>query len=69
MSTDFDLRSELHAMYAAYVDTYVGRRLDRREGDATNEEIHAWAQQAHDKWVAAYPAAHAYRFHNDGEGK
>jgi hypothetical protein len=57
-----ELRTELHAIYVAYLDRHVQRREDRRGEYGTTEQIQEWQQQAHDRFVKLYPTVHAFRF-------
>jgi hypothetical protein len=54
--TDSDRLRELVNIRAAFVDAYTQRRIDHREGDCTDEQIHAWENQAFEIWRRDHPA-------------
>lgn len=39
-----------------YVNSYVGRRIDHRQGDFTDEQYDHWWTEAHETWRRQYPA-------------
>lgn len=54
--TDHDRMREVVSIRADYVDKYVARRIDMREGDCSNEEIIAWENSAYEVWRNQHPA-------------
>lgn len=54
--TDSDRLRELAAIRSIWVDTYVERRLNHREGDATVEQIVEWEAEGYRRWRGYYPA-------------
>lgn len=39
-----------------YVNGYVERRINHREGDFTDEQYEHWWREAHETWRRQYPA-------------
>lgn len=39
-----------------YVDTYVERRINHRQGDFNHNDLEAWERTAHERWRSEYPA-------------
>lgn len=54
--TDADRRREIAAIRANWVDAYVTRRVNHREGDCTTAEIEAWENEGYRQWRGYYPA-------------
>lgn len=54
--TDSDRLRELAEIRSGFVDAYVTRRIDHREGDCSNEEIATWEAQAFAMWRNQHPA-------------
>lgn len=54
--TDNDRIDEVIAIRADFVDRYVQRRADAREGDFTTAECEAWTNDAFRLWRERHPA-------------
>ena len=54
--TDFDRIREVAEIRSDYVEKFVARRIDQREGDCTNEEIADWEATAYRIWRNQHPA-------------
>ena len=57
MATDHSaILEEVSRIRSEFVNGYVSSRIDRREGDATDEQIEDWGNEAYRIWRSAYPA-------------
>lgn len=48
--------AEIADLRAEFVDRFIERRVNHRQGDFTTEQYVAWESQAHREWRAKYPA-------------
>jgi hypothetical protein len=48
--------SEIASIRACFVDAYVQRRINHREGDCTTDQIVGWENQAYAMWRHDHPA-------------
>ena len=55
-SRDDAILEEVSQIRAEWVSGYVTRRIDHRDGDATNEQISQWEKDAYRIWREKHPA-------------
>jgi len=57
VATDYSaLLEEVSRVRSEFVNGYVGSRINRREGDVTDEQVKAWENDAYRIWRSAHPA-------------
>ena len=54
--TDNDRFHEVVQIRSDFVDRYIERRVNQREGDFSDEEFEAWFAEAHQSWRRRFPA-------------
>lgn len=54
--TDADRSREVVQIRSEFVDDYVTRRIDHREGDCTTEQVRGWEDEAYAMWRDRHPA-------------